>query len=111
MKGFILSLFLVAFAVVSVSHAKPVVESEIIEISKHKLLVTFAWKVTVRSEKAWDVCDLTISFRDGGGKEIYAVNDRLKIKAGANSFAGHEICDIETWDRIKKYVTKLDCVF
>lgn len=92
-------------------HAEPKVSCEVKKVRQHDLLVTFLWNVSVVSEKKHDACDLSISFQDGQGQEIFVVKETLEVKAGSNAFEGHEICDIETWQRIKKYVAKLDCVF
>jgi hypothetical protein len=91
--------------------AKPKVRCEITKISQHQLLVNFSWRVTVYSDKAWDGCDLKISFRDKSGKEIHLIHDVLRLKVGNNEYSGTDICDTETWKRIDKYVTTLDCVF
>jgi hypothetical protein len=91
--------------------AKPVVECEVEKVAQHKLLVTFAWKATITSDKGWDACDLSISFLDGKGREVYRIQERLNLKVGKNSFEGDEICDSAIWQRMRKYITTLDCVF
>ncbi|MFZ7111705.1 MAG: hypothetical protein ACOWYE_08475 [Desulfatiglandales bacterium] len=106
----VLWVLLVLSMTVSV-HAGPVVSCEVKKVREHDLLMTFVWDVSVVSEKHYDACDLSISFQDGQGREILIVKETIEIKAGSNAFEGHEICDIETWQRIKKYVAKLDCVF
>jgi hypothetical protein len=92
-------------------HAKPKVECEIKKIAEHSLLVTFSWQVSVNSDKAWDGCDLKISFRDGKGQEIYTVKETIALKVGQNAFSGTEVCQADIWKRVAKYVTTLDCVF
>ena len=111
MKKIFIFCFLLFFLMVPALVAGPIVDCDVKKISQHELLVTFSWEVTVQSDKDWDVCDLTISFHDGEGHEIYAVFDRLEIKIGSNYFSGHEICSTKTWNRIEKYLTTLDCVF
>ena len=91
--------------------AEPVAECEIQEISRGTHVVSFSWELHVHSEKAWDVCDMTIAFFDGRGKEIHTVRERMKLNTGNNTFSGFEVMDTKTWDRIKKTVTTLDCVF
>lgn len=80
-------------------------------MSEHTLLVTFAWKANITSDKAWDACDFSISFLDGKGSEIYVVRERLNLKVGGNVFEGSGICNRTIWQRIRKYITTLDCVF
>jgi len=92
-------------------HAKPVVECEVKKVAQHKLLVTFAWKATITSDKGWDACDLSISFLDGKGREVYKIHERLNLKVGKNNLEGNEICDSAIWQRMRKYITTLDCVF
>ena len=103
----VLSLFLLAPQL----QAKPKVVCEIKKVAQHKLLVTFAWKATITSDKAWDACEMSISFVDGKGKEVYIVRETLKLKVGSNTFDGNEICDRDIWQRMRKYITSLDCVF
>ena len=93
------------------AHAKPVVECEVKKVVQHKLLVTFAWKATITSDKSWDACDLSISFLDGKGREVYIIREQLNLKVGKNNFEGNEICDSDIWQRMRKYITTLDCVF
>jgi len=75
------------------------------------LLVTFSWHVNIQSDKAWDGCDLKISFRDGKGEEVHVLKETITLKVGRNTFSGTEICPVEAWKRVVKYVTTLDCVF
>jgi len=96
---------------VSPLHAKPKITYEIQEVARHEMLVTFSWHVNIQSDKTWEGCDLKISFRDGKGQEVYAVKETIALKIGMNSFSGTEICATETWKRVVKYVTTLDCVF
>ncbi len=109
-KTFITGL-LFFFLMVPAVNAKPKVKSDIEKISQHNLLVTFSWRVTVHSDKNWEVCDLIISFRDNEGKEIYVVYDKLKLRVGSNFFSGHDICETKIWKRIENYLTTLDCMF
>jgi hypothetical protein len=92
-------------------YAKPKVECEIKKVAEHSLLVTFSWQVSVNSDKAWDGCDLKISFRDSKGQEIFTVKDTIALKVGQNAFSGTEVCQADIWKRVAKYVTTLDCVF
>ena len=106
-----LPLALACFCLNGPLHAKPKITPEIREVARHQMLVTFAWDVTIHSDRAWDGCDLKITFHDGKGKEIYAVKETIALKVGRNSFSGTEICSIDVWTRVAKYVTTLDCVF
>jgi hypothetical protein len=106
-----LVLVLLLFIAPPLSLAKPKVRCEITKISQHHLLVSFSWRVTVYSDKAWDGCDLKISFRDKSGKEIHLIHDVLRLKVGPNEYSGMDICGTQTWEQIDKYVTTLDCVF
>jgi hypothetical protein len=100
------------FFVISPLYAKPKITiHEIKEISRHQVLVTFSWHVTIQSDEARDGCDLKISFRDSRGEEIYSVKETIALKVGQNSFSGTEVCHADIWKRIAKYVTALDCVF
>jgi hypothetical protein len=99
------------FLVSSLAHAKPTVKCEVLKVSEHKLLVTFEWRVSILSDKAWDGCDLRISFQDNKGQEIYFVKEILKLKTGHNEFSGTDICNRDVWKRVVKYVTILDCQF
>jgi len=93
------------------AHAKPKITCEVQKVAQHSLLVTFAWKARITSDKAWDACDLSISFLDAKGGEVYIIRERLKLKVGENDFEGHGICETAIWQRIRKYITTLDCVF
>ncbi|MGD2127543.1 MAG: hypothetical protein PVG99_15805 [Desulfobacteraceae bacterium] len=104
-------VFLVFFLLSPAAYAKPTVTCDVQRVGQHELLVTFSWHVTISTDKAWDACDLKISFQDQKGHEVYAVYDLLKLNVGTNTFSGYEICDKEIWKRIKKYVTTLDCIF
>ena len=99
------------FLVSSFADAKPIVKCDVKEVSKHPLLVTLEWRVSIFSDKAWDGCDLRISFQDNKGQEIYFVKEILKLKAGQNEFSGTDICNRDVWKRVLKYVTTLDCQF
>ena len=102
---------LLIFVTVLPLGAKPTVTCTIKTITQHNLLVMFSWEVLIHSDKNWDVCDLAITFHDSQGQEVYAVHDRLKVKIGANTFKGDDICETKLWKRIRRYVAKLDCVF
>lgn len=104
-------MVLLSFLAIAPLHAKPKITYEIKEVSKHETLVTFSWHVTIQSDKAWDGCDLKISFRDSKGEEVYAVNETIALKIGRNDFSGTEICPTELWEGVVKSVTTLDCVF
>jgi hypothetical protein len=91
--------------------AKPTVKSDVFKVSEHQLLVTFEWRVSIFSDKAWDGCDLRISFQDSKSQEIFFVKEILKLKVGQNEFSGTDICSRDVWKRAVKYVTTLDCQF
>jgi hypothetical protein len=111
-KKFSLLLALYAlFLISSLAEAKPTVKCDVIKVSEHQLLVTFEWRVSIFSDKAWDGCDLRISFQDNRGQEIYFVKEILKLKVGQNEFSGTDICNRDVWKRAVKYVTTLDCQF
>lgn len=99
------------FLLIAPVYPRPVVECEVKKVVQHKLLVTFAWKAAITSDKDWDACDLSISFLDGKGREVYTIRERINLKVGPNAFEGNEICDAEVWQRMRKYITTLDCVF
>jgi hypothetical protein len=101
----------VVLALAGPGHAKPTVKFEVLRVSEHSLLVTFEWRVSILSEKAWDGCDLRISFQDSKGQEIFFVKEILKLKAGHNEFSGADICSRDIWKRTVKYMTTLDCQF
>ena len=103
--------FLLVFVIVWPGHGQPVVKCDVKKVAQHDLLVTFSWYVTVHTIEPQQACDLTISFRDRKGREIYKVSEMLRLKPGTNTFEGSEICDSAVWKRITEYVTKLDCVF
>ena len=102
---------LLVLVMVQAANAELSVTCDVEEVSRHELLVTLAWKVTARSDKKWDACDLAISFKDKGGNEVFQVKERMVVKIGMNRFSGHEICDTETWSLVRKYVASFDCVF
>lgn len=110
-----LPLFVAIFTcclLVSSLHATPKVDlPEIKEIARHQSLVTFSWYVTIHSDKVRDGCDLRISFRDSKGEELYFVRETIALKLGKSIFSGTEVCNLESWKRVVKYVTTLDCVF
>jgi hypothetical protein len=95
----------------SLADAKPTVKCTVVKISEHQLLVTFQWRVSIFSDKAWDGCDLRISFRDDKDRELYLVHEVLKLKTGQNEFSGTDICNKDVWKRAVKYLTTLDCQF
>jgi len=101
----------VLFVVSSWVDAKPTVKCDVIKVSEHQLLVTFEWRVSIYSDKAWDGCDLRISFQDSKGQEVYFVKEILKLKIGQNEFSGTDICNRDVWKRVTKYLTTLDCQF
>jgi len=103
--------FSVLLALCIMAQAKPTVKSDVLKVSEHALLVTFEWRVSIFSDKAWDGCDLRISFQDSKGQEIYFVKEVLKLKVGQNEFSGTDICGRDVWKRTVKYVTSLDCQF
>ena len=111
-KKFNLLLVLSAlFLISSFAHAKPTVKCDVFKVSEHQLLVTFGWRVSVFSDKAWDGCDLRISFQNNKGQEVYFVKEILKLKVGQNEFSGTDICNREVWKQAVKFVTTLDCQF
>ncbi len=91
--------------------AKPKVSYDVKVLSQHEKLVTLGWEVTVQSDRAWDACDLIISFQDERGQEIHALRETLQLKEGSTAFSGYDICDASVWKRVKKYAVTLDCVF
>lgn len=95
----------------SALHATPKVACEIKEVARHQSLVTFSWHVTIDSDKVREGCDLKVSFRDNKGEELYLVSDSVALKVGRSIFSGTEVCPLESWKRVVKYVTTLDCVF
>jgi hypothetical protein len=99
------------FLISSLADAKPTVKCDVVKVSEHQLLVTFEWRVSIFSDKAWDGCDLRISFQDNKGQEIFFVKEILKLKTGQNEFSGADICSKDVWKRTIKYVTTLDCQF
>jgi hypothetical protein len=108
------ALLLAFFALVltsSLAGAKPTVKSDVVKVAEHQLLVTFQWRVSIVSDKAWEGCDLRISFQDSKGQEIFFVKEILKLKTGQNEFSGTDICGRDVWRRTVKYVTTLDCQF
>ena len=111
MARIILLMLLFFFLLAPPAHAKPRVTCEVQKVAQHKLLVTFAWKANITSDKVWDACDLSISFLDAKGSEVYVVRERLNLKVGENAFEGNGICERSIWQRIRKYITTLDCVF
>ena len=102
---------LLLFLYPSCAFSKLTVTCDVIELVRHERLVTLQWKVTVRSDKAWDACDLIISFQDGEGKEIFRIKEIKRVMPGPNSFTGHKIHDLKLWDRVKKYLATFDCLF
>jgi hypothetical protein len=99
------------FLISSLGDAKPTVKCDVFKVSEHQLLVTFEWRVSIFSDKAWDGCDLRISFQDNKGQEVYFVKEILKLKVGQNEFSGSDICNRDVWKRVAKYLTTLDCQF
>jgi len=111
-RRFFILFFLFLWVLISGgAEAKPTVKCEVMKVSEHQLLVTFEWRVSIFSDKAWDGCDLRISFQDPGGQEIYYVKEILKLKVGPNEFSGTDICERDVWKKVVKYVTTLDCQF
>ena len=99
------------FLISSLGDAKPTVKCDVFKVSEHQLLVTFEWRVSIFSDKAWDGCDLRISFRDDKDREVHLVKEVLKLKLGQNEFSGEDICNRDVWKRVAKYMTTLDCQF
>lgn len=110
-KGILLFCLVALVSFTSPISAKPKVSCEVKLLAQHEKLVTLGWEVTVQSDRAWDACDLTISFQDDKGREIHALRETLQLKAGSSTHSGHEICDASVWKRVKKYDVTLDCVF
>jgi hypothetical protein len=111
MKKICIAVFFLSFVYVSISEAGPTVTCSVKEVSRHELLVTYSWEVSIVSDKKWDACDLHIAFLDGHGREIFAVSERLEMKIGKNLFSGSDICEKKLWQRAKKYSATLDCIF
>lgn len=99
------------FFIATLTEAKPTVKCDVNKVAEHKMLVTFEWRVSIFSDKAWDGCDLRISFQDTKGKEIFFVKEILKLKVGQNEFSGMDLCSSDIWKRAVKRVTTLDCQF
>jgi len=99
------------FFIATVTEAKPTVKCDVSMVSEHQMLVTFEWRVSIFSDKAWDGCDLRISFQDNKGQEIFFVKEILKLKTGQNELSGADICSRDLWKRAVKRVTTLDCQF
>jgi hypothetical protein len=110
-KKWAFCLLFVLLFIASPLAAKPKITFEIKKISEHRLLVNYAWRVNILSDKAWEGCTLKISFRDKAGKEIYLIQEVIKLRLGKNEFNGTDICDSEIWKRVDKQVVTLDCVF
>jgi len=108
--GLLLAL-LILFVLSSWVDAKPTVKFDVVKVSEHQMLVTFEWRVSIFADKAWDGCDLRISFQDSKGQEIHFVKEILKLKVGQNEFSGTDICSRDVWTRAVKYLTSLDCQF
>jgi hypothetical protein len=108
--GLLLALCALLF-IASLTDAKPTVKCDVNKIAEHQMLVTFEWRVSIFSDKAWDGCDLRISFQDSKGQEIFFVKEILKLKTGQNEFSGMDICSSGIWKRAVKRVTTLDCQF
>ena len=102
---------IVLLMIFSTAQAKPRVTCRIKEVKRHQMLVTYEWTLSIDSDKAWDVCEMTIIFLDRKGKELFRIQENLKLKIGRNDFTGNDICDNNIWKRIDKYVTTLDCIF
>lgn len=91
--------------------AGPKVTCEVRVVARHTSLVTFTWDLRVESERAWDACDVIISFVDDKGREVHSLRETVRIKTGRSTFSGHDVCDSGVWDRIARYVTTFDCLF
>jgi hypothetical protein len=109
-SGLLLALCALFF-IATLTEAKPTVKCDVSKVSEHQMLVTFEWRVSIFSDKAWDGCDLRISFQDNKGQEVYFVKEILKLKVGQNEFSGSDICNRDAWKRVAKYLTTLDCQF
>jgi hypothetical protein len=68
-------------------------------------------KVTVHSDKDWQACDVTVSFRDKKGNEIFHIKETIALRTGDNAIPGYEICSSEIWDGIQELMTTVDCIF
>ena len=110
LKAILFALMFIAASVAS-APAIPTVHYEVKKVRQHDMLVTFSWRVRVVSDKTHDACDFKISFKDARGREIYLVRETLKLKQGANTFEGHEICRSEVGERMTRSVATLDCIF
>ncbi|MBN1103861.1 MAG: hypothetical protein JXL84_10645 [Deltaproteobacteria bacterium] len=110
-KKIVLVSIAMLLLIASPLQAQPKVSCDVKVISKLERLVTLVWEATVQSERAWDACDLIISFQDERGREIHVLKETLQLRVGRSSFSGHEICDASLWKRVKKYAVTLDCVF
>jgi len=107
----ILAGLLLLIATVPNANAELKVTCDVEVLNRHELSVTLGWRVTVVSDKKWDACDLVISFRNKAQVELFQVKERMALKIGNNLFTGYDICALETWKQVNKYVTSFDCVF
>ena len=111
MKKIFVSTIVVFFLLIPITSAKLTVKYSVNEISRHALMATLVWTLTVQSDKNYEACDMIISFKDKNGKDIYIIEERLRIKIGSHSYSGHEICSLKIWDRVEKQVASLNCLF
>ncbi len=87
------------------------VSLEVSKVSSHPELVTLVWEATITSDRAWEGCELLISFRDAAGREIHRITRMVELGEGRNRVTGHEICEAWIWDRTSKFAGKLNCGF
>lgn len=114
-KSFLLSLLAAVFVLVvsTAPHASSglEVQLDVQEVSKHSVLVTLSWTVTVQSDRDWDSCELVVLFLDGQGREIHRISKMLGVKKGRSELTGHEICETSVWDNTHRFSGRLNCGF
>lgn len=110
MRGAILGGLIFVF-IATPLYGGPKAQCHIRVISQRDYLVSFSWELSVYSERQHKACVVLISFRDGNGKELFAVTETLDFKQGTNAFQGIEVCQREDWERVSKYVTEVNCMF
>jgi hypothetical protein len=110
MKRFLVGGLILVF-IAAPLYGEPKAQCQIREISQHETLVTFSWELSAYSERKHKACIVSISFRDGEGRELFCVTQTLDFKQGNNAFEGLEVCQRRDWERVKKYVTEINCMF
>ena len=110
MRGALIGGLILVF-IAAPLYGGPKAQCHIRVISQHESLVSFSWELTAYSERRHRACVVLISFRDGDGKELFAVTETLDFKQGTNTFEGVDVCQREDWEGVRKYVTEINCMF